>query len=405
MSGKNIELKSKVGSPAVEKNEFFGRDKELKLLIQKVARGDSVYISAPRRTGKTSLMRCAGKVLKDRGNICFFHDLEGLDSPSDWICEIAVNMHKHTGFKECLEALIKNLILSGESTLQDKLKSVIKSEKWDTHGKNFFKALYDSCPDGKRIVIFLDELAVMIENMQKEQDKELRRTEPHKEVVRFITWLRSINQEFHKKISFVVASSIGLPPLLERLKLSANINHFVDFQLEAWEHETAKECILALARGKKIRLSHETAELMTEILGIDRYSPYYVQVFFDSANDHLFSNERDSYSNDELSGIYQKYLIRGNAIKSTLNHMVERLEKSLSAEEYDLAKRILKVLAQNSGVTSKSEFKNIRDEADEESFRYVFDILKHDGYIEESDGGYCFRDKPLRDWWRNVYGD
>jgi len=405
MSRENKKLKNKPGSPAVGDDEFFGREEELERLIQKVTDGNSVHISAPRRIGKTSLMRQAENDLKDSGHICFRHNLEGFKSPSDWMYKLAEDMYKNASFTESITAIIKNVILSGESDIQDMLRSAINSERWHIQGVNFFKALYDSCPNEKRIVVFLDELAVMIEKMQKEQDKELRRTEAHEEVTHFITWLRSIHQNFHGKISFVAASSIGLLPLLERLNLSVHVNYFADFFLEAWDAETSKECILALARGKEIKISDETAGIMTEmIMTSGRCSPYYVQVFFSVANDNLFSKERDSYSKDELSEIYRKYLIRGNAISPTLNHAIERLEKSLSSEEYNLAEQILSKLAQNGEITAKSKVKNIKSETNEKSFRYVLNILKHDGYIEETDDGYYFRDKPLRDWWRNKYG-
>jgi hypothetical protein len=177
----------------------------------------------------------------------------------------------------------------------------------------------------------------------------------------------------------------------------------MNFQIDAWESETVKECILALARGKGFKISDETAEQMTTLIG-GRCFPYYVQVFFESTCDHLFSKERDSYSIEELSEIYDKYLIRGNDMGPALNHMVERLKKSLSEREYDLAQQILKKLAQNEGVTAKSEIRSIKDEADEESGIHVLNILKHDGYIDEEKNGYLFINKPLRDWWRNKHG-
>ena len=394
MSGENIVLKSKIGSPAFGDDEFFGREDELNSLIEKLIHGNNVYISAPRRIGKTSLMRRAEKVLEDNGNICFFHDLEGFSSPSEWIYELAMNMYKHTDFKKSIWVPIKNFLGAEKLSASEVIKSVVNSDQWSKQGRNFFKALYDSCPEEKRIVIFLDELAVLIQTMQEKHPNEL---------LNFLKWFRSIRQDFNAKVSFVIASSIGLHPLLERLKLNSDINDLTNFRLDAWKSETAKECILALARGKKIEISPETAERMTEIIGW--CSPYYVQAFFDSAYDHLFSNKRDSYSREELSEIYFAHLIRGNNISPTLNHMVERLAKSLTAQEFDLAKQILNKLAQNDEITAKSEVKNTKDQVNEDAVRYVLKILKHDGYIEELKDGYRFLSNILRDWWRNEYGD
>lgn len=398
MDDKNVKLKPKVGTPAVGDDEFFGREAELRLLIEKVTWGNSVYISAPRRIGKTSLMQRAEKVLEGSGHSCFFYTLEG-SSPADWIYKLAFDMYERANVKDSVVALIKNVLSSEKLSWQEALKSITNSEQWDRQGKNFFKALHDSCPEGKRIVILLDELAIMVQNMQDNR--------PENE--HFLEWLRSIHQEYHKKISFVIASSIGLHPLLKRLKLSTHVNYLENFQLDAWRPETAKECILALSRGTegKIEISPETAERMTEMIGW--CSPYYVQAFFSAVHDFLTINKRVSCSIDDLQEIYYKHLIR--SIGPTLCHMEERLGKSLSKQENSLAREVLNMMSLNDGDTAKAELRKIKDgkefrnKINEESFRNVIDVLEHDGYIEESDAGYHFLSKLLRDWWRKRYGN
>ena len=407
-SEKNI-LKSKIGPPAIEDNEFFGRDDELANLKQKVIDGNSVYIAAPRRIGKTSLMHRAKKDLEESGNICFFYDLEGMKSPSEWIRELYNDILWKKGIKITKKAgsLFNNLLINLDRKDLKILNifSLMDSDQWRRHGEEVLKTLCNSgsCPEGKRIVIFLDELAVMIQNMQQNQSKESPHTGTDETVTVFMRWLRSVRQEKpYKKISFVIASSIGLPPLLKRLNLSAEINDLDTFPFGAWKPDTAKECILALARGREIVISPETAELMTEILGW--CSPYFVQVFSNTACNHLFDKKRDSYTIEELKDIYFKYLIRGDEMNAALSHTIERLRKSLSESEYDFAKLILKNVAQNDSFTAKSEIVNIKGEVNEDFRIDVLDILKHDGYIVEEKEGYRFLSNVLRDWWRNKYG-
>jgi len=403
MSSENIALKSTVGSPAVGNDRFFGREKELKSLIEKVIEGGNFYISAPRRIGKTSLMGQAMKDLENDGNMCFSYDLEGKESPSEWIYELAINMYQNASYKKSIEAFIKNITNLGNISTLEAIKSIVNSEQWKSQGRNFFKAFYDSCPEGKKIVIFIDELAVMIQTMQETLPEELRHIKAHEEVSGFLGWFRSIRQSFNTRISFVIASSTGLYPLINRLGLNKDINDIDEFLLEAWEPDTAIECILALARGKNIVISPETAEHMTKIIGW--CSPYFVQAFFDSAYENLFNSERISYSDKELSDVYLKYLIRGNKISPTLRNMINRLEKSLPKQKFDLAKQVLNKLAQNDGIAAKSEIKNIKEQTDRDSFNDVLRTLKQDGYIEEKEEEYCFLSKLFRDWWRNEYGD
>jgi AAA+ ATPase superfamily predicted ATPase len=52
--------------PWAEKERFWDRERELADLIQLLDEGANILITAPRRIGKTSLIREAGNRIKDR---------------------------------------------------------------------------------------------------------------------------------------------------------------------------------------------------------------------------------------------------------------------------------------------------------------------------------------------------
>jgi len=107
-------LRGTVGAPVTEPDKFFDRQKEFARLIEKIKRGESVYISAPRRIGKTSLMRKVEENLRKEGYTCLFFDLEGYETPSDWISDWFVKAvsGKEAKLKGKVSMVLKNLCKS-----------------------------------------------------------------------------------------------------------------------------------------------------------------------------------------------------------------------------------------------------------------------------------------------------
>ena len=403
-----------------KKNEFYGREVELELLIEHVTQGKSVYISGARRIGKTTLMREAEKVLKEIWNKCFFHDFGGDHSPAAWICELA---KKNEGLFKVIIRGLKNFdeIMTKYGTQKNQpplsmlTEIVIDDSNWKEVGRNLFEILYESYPDGKKIVVFLDELAVMIQYMQKKQDKESRRTKAHDEVVDFMNWFSSIQRRFNERISFVIASSVRLDRLLERLNLRGTIENFEHYPLEAWKHETAKNYITEMAHKNAVDISSETAEKMLDMLG-NTHIPHYVDKFFNSVYSYLRINNRISCSIKDLPEIYSEYLITGPGICATLSEIISSFEEGLPEHEYFLAMRTLSKLAQaqNEVITMQEvkeiiyekEAKDIKDKIDEESIKNVLIILEEEGFIlkDKDEDKYRFLLPHIRDCWRKRRG-
>ena len=390
-------LRGKIGAPVKGPNEFFNREDELAELLNKIERGESVYISAPRRIGKTSLMHKTEEVLTNRGHTCLFFDLERYVSPSEWISDWFINavLEKEMKWTGKISMVFKNLLKgmgTSDSAEEGLLKGLFDSSNWRERGNNIFIALVNSLDENKRLIIFLDELAVMIEHFDNQK----------KETDIFLSWLRSIQQKHHDKLSFVAASSIGLSPLLNKLGLSNRMNAFSIFQIDAWDHETAVRCIYALARGEDIEISEDVAHCMVESIGW--CSPSYVQLFFD-----VLKNEcRDkACSCEDAKKIYLEKIVRGQRGNYELNHLEERLRRVYNEQEYTLA---MQVLSQLSGVNKVITEKELIERAYSgrycvDSFKYIMQDLEYDGYIEKTEDGWLFRSGLLKDWWHHRYGD
>jgi len=394
-------LRGKLGPPVTGTNEFFNREEELARLIEKITRGESVYISAPRRIGKTSLMYKAGEELTREGHTCLFFDLEGYDTPSDWLSKWFVKAvsDKETKLADKVSIILKNLrngMGTSETLTEGFLKGLFDTSNWRDIGNDIFDALVNSLEKDKRLVVFLDELAVMIEHFKD------KKADQKTEADFFLSWLRSVQQKHCDKLSFVVASSIGLPPLLNKLGLSGRMNSFSTFSLDAWNHETAIQCIHALARGEGMAISDDVARCMVELIGW--CSPFYVQLFFDVLKDECRGR---ICTCEDAAKIYREKVVCGQKGNYQLNHLEERLRNSFSKREYILAMQILSYLSKtDEAVAGKELAERARSEKYYvDSFQNIMHNLEHDGYIKKLENGWAFQSGLLKDWWRHRYGD
>jgi len=125
-----------VGNPAVG-NDFIDREKEISLILSTLEK-DSVLLIAPRRFGKTSIMRKIEKELLGADDICVFLEVEDVNSPHRFISEIVMALIENekierrtrlipafkSGFHWCKD----NIEEIGISVFKAKLRSNIKND-------------------------------------------------------------------------------------------------------------------------------------------------------------------------------------------------------------------------------------------------------------------------------------
>ena len=82
-------LKNKSGI-WVTGNDFFNREREVEKLTRLIDEGNSVLLVAPRRVGKTSLIRETFRRMNSRGNACTFYvDLQNCTYPHEFVEALA----------------------------------------------------------------------------------------------------------------------------------------------------------------------------------------------------------------------------------------------------------------------------------------------------------------------------
>lgn len=386
----------------VDGDKFVGRELELTQLTELLDEGANVLLAAPRRTGKTSLMRETLRRLDDRYN-CVFVDLERASGPVDAIVDLALaaQPHQRVGgrIRAWLERVVPRREPSVEGDLRERFLDAITGD-WPAKGD---RLLDDLAEAELPTIVFLDEVPILLSRMLYGGGRVMSER-GRNDVDAFVSWLRAAAQRHRGRVRFVVSGSIGLAPLLGRARLSATINYLTPFRLGPWDRQTADACLAALANNYGIELELPARERACERLGA--CVPYYVQLFFSELLADARTSRRTLVTLVDVDRVYETRLC-GGADQASLKHHVERLEMVLG-EDTSLAVDLLSAAATSLALGSQEALELAQrhprggeDPAD--TLREVMAVLEHDGYLERRGLGHVFVSTLLRDWWAKRY--
>jgi hypothetical protein len=381
-------------------DQFWDRKVELDLFIERLNEGAHLLLTAPRRIGKTSLMKEAARRLEDR-YLCLYIDLQKAESASDAIVELSLAAHCYKPAWDRIVSVFQHTLKDTIETVKLKdlsisLRSGLTPDNWRAKGDQLLEILAEQ---DRPVVLFLDEVAILVNRLLRGSDY-LITPERKEEVDAFLSWLRANSIRHQGKIRFVVTGSIGLEPLVRQAGLSATLNTFTPFHLEPWTREAAAACLVALSNGYNLTITQEATEEMLERLGV--YIPHHVQMFFDHVYQEARTADVPEVSLTMVRKVYESSMlgIRGHV---ELSHMEERLRMVLGPKldvlALDLLTEAAVVGALTVDATSILALSHFGQDWAAPA-RDVLGILEHDGYLRSRAGGYSFASALLRDWWR-----
>lgn len=394
--------------PWVDKERFWNREEELANLIELLDEGANILITAPRRIGKTSLIREAGNQVEDR-YCCLQLDLQKSHSPADIITELSVATRPHMKLWDKTKEVFKNVISSAAQNIDSlnindltiKLRDGVLSN-WQNKGDGMIEAIAES---EKPAVIFMDEFPLVVNRLLKGPDYKIT-PERLQETGAFLSWVRSITIQYKQKIRMVITGSIGLEPILQQAGLSHTINTFTPFEVEPWDTDTATGCLQALASNYEVIFEDGVKEKMIELIG--SCIPHHVQMFFHYVYMDCKKRNNMHCRKEDAARVYDSRMLsaRGHAELSTYE---ERLKSVLSTEMLPLALELLteaavteKLTAEAAMILSRDFVVNDKDIKD--VVREIMGILEHDGYLVKKGNEHVFVSKLVRDWWKARFG-
>jgi hypothetical protein len=394
------------GHPVIGKNYLKTRlflVKELKQML----REHSVIIDAPRRFGKTSVIKefkhreNAKKDEKREFNILFL-ELEGEKSINDFCLKLFKELLNLFYARKKINALqgffgdswnvfascLKKIKVPGFELELQKITKDYSFPEWKRKITSMIEHL--NSLDKKTVIIF-DEFPDMLMNFKKEaEESDFKGTTDN-----LLAWFRALRQiqDENSKCRFVFCGSVNLRKTLEGIGLSKRINDLESFVIPPINSKDAGLLIEKLA--KKNRLEIEPAGITYMVSKITNGSLYYGQIIIKA----LIETREKNFSSDSIKAIYEAMLRRGN---HDLNHYHSRLEDYLSQSDRECCAVILERLCL--GTIHEKELYDLflHEKCRYDQFQSVVNRLIYEGYLTRDindNGNLRFVVPILKDWW------
>jgi uncharacterized protein len=388
-------MKSTTGQPVRGPN-FFDREPELDELWFLVER-DHVLMLAPRRVGKTSLLLRMQDRPREGWKVVFV-DVEAVDSEAAFVAKLLAELYKlrpDGGLWSRLGEGIGNVfgrvgkVEVGATSLGLELTQAV-GDDWQKVGDRMFRLLRDlECP----CLVAIDEFPIFVRRLLG-QDNGGDRTRL------LLDWFRSLRIDTEiaeADVHFLLAGSIGLDAVVNRVAMSGTINDLRTFRLGELPDEQADALLVDLSRGESFDLPEPIRRRILEL--ITWRIPYHLQLMFDQLlrSSRFEKRELGAALVDEA---FEALL--GPESRKHFAHWEERIKDTLiSPQERDLMKALLAAAARDpKGFADDTAAQLRQQHAPSEELAPVLLALEHDGYLTRQNDRWRFASSLLREWWR-----
>lgn len=384
-------------SNTVTGNAFFNREVERRILQEKIENGEHLLLTGQRRMGKSSIAREIGRVLSEnsKNNWSFvFIDLQSCASGIEMIARLAEKMHQHPDFKNKVYLLLKPIfsvfkiveeISAGDFSI--KIREHLNAGNWQDKGRQLLEKIESN---NKRTFLVFDEFPDLINKLYKNQGIA--------GVEVLLDWLRPEIQATvpNNNMSIVLSGSIGLEPVLGRLKLMDKINNLSVYRLKPWKREIAKKCFKALAKYRAIPIHDDAIEYLLDQLGI--YIPYHIQRSWARLYEYLQEEEQTIVNKEIAEHVFKNIILRSEST-SMVCHYEDRLEETLGQYNFPIAIELLDNMCDGEWLSLDAALQFQGGNIDMD-IHYILEVLVHDGYLNTENNQWIFSDSLLRKWWQ-----
>ncbi|MPQ31865.1 ATP-binding protein [Clostridium estertheticum] len=378
---------------AARGDNFFKRPILINKLWRKIDSDSSIIISAPRRVGKTSLMRYIEDNPREKYYVVYVIT-ESVYNENKYYKEIVKailncdSIRKRDKVINSIKDIAKNIFKSIDEVGIDSVK-FSKNIEYNYYDK-FIEIMRSIDLEGHKLIIMIDEFAQTIENIQQKEG-----TAYAVHLLQSNRVLRQ-NSDINNKFQFIYTGSISLEGIARRMDSSKFINDLDIVKVTPLSESEGKNLINALLKGLDFTMDEGTINhMLNEIKWL---IPFYIQLAMDKI--------QDIYDEDNLCVIHNK------SVDIAIKRMIEENNKFSSWHERLVVyknndyKFIIETLDQISISEAKkityNETHNLAVKYNLcETYKDLLNTLTDDGYINNDDERkfYTFTSPILRMWW------
>ena len=381
-------MKIQTGNPA-RGDDFFKRENVIEKAWDHLESGSHILIAAPRRVGKTSLMKYLEDFPRPPFSLIYLIT-ESVNSEKEFYRRILNRIVKTDFVKKSNKVL--NFLEQHKPTIEKIRVDGIEFGVREEH--NYFemlcRILKSPQPEANKLVIMIDEFPETLENIIEDEGDAAGK--------HFLQSNREIRQdsEITENVQFIYTGSIGLENIVSRLNAVSTINDLVRLKVPPLTESEANQLIQELLAGVRFVLTDGVIEYIFH--QIEWLIPFYIQLVMQELRNISREQGIDAIENAHVDKALQEMLEQRNHFE----HWHTRLRTTFKGTDYSFVKDVLNITSEKSEITS-NEICDLAVKHDIEiSFKDIIGSLVYDGYINnhEEVHTYRFNSPILKMWWR-----
>lgn len=388
-------LKSSLGQPAEGEKKYFPRDKIVKKIFRKLDNGENILISAPRRIGKSSILKHIAKNHK-QNQIVKYMIVQSVNSQEEFFKKLFNELIEDKEIFEGLQSYFKK----ATSTLRSYISRVSGiSLNGITINPNEIINYYEECisliksfKTEKIIIIFIDEFPDALHNIYIKNESL---------AINFLQQNRDMREKFSdNNLQFIYTGSTGLKNVVRKFKKLDLINDITTIEVLPFTNEEAKELISRLILGFQEEIAEFDISKTTIDYILEKISwklPYYMQIIVDELFEY-YEDTQEEITSATVDLVLDKIVKSKSTHCDYFENWKDRLSRAFKNENYSFAIEVLNYIAKNESI-DYAEFCDLATKHEVQDHKYILDVLEHDGYISEDNKKYGFNSILLKNWW------
>lgn len=375
--------------------KYFKRPEINRSFWDEVNKGNHILFVAPRRVGKSSIMK---DLVKDcpKGFYCIYQDIEGVKTKNEFYQRLFGLI------LSCLSKAEKAKAILGKWTKQYSIKEItlegIKLDKKDIDYEVEVRSMIPQLKDLKiNVVLFLDEFAEVINKLNKNNKAE--------DAVSILHTIREMrHDENFRHFTLVFAGSIGLHLVVKSIDRPKIINDLHPIPVIPLSPEEAKLMIEQLTVGATVQYNDGLDDFL--ISRIKNLLPYYIQLMLEETDLIARKSGTPVITNADINAAFENVSRKGNNFEDWIERLRDYLPQHFSFINTLLVHTAHKgeiYIQKIYDIAGKPEYNRTED------YMNFVDQLITDGYLEEIEKHrYRFLSPFLQAFWLHkfpIYND
>ena len=396
-------LKPTIGQPATGREHYFDRPQISQQIRRSLERGGNLLISAPRRIGKSSLIKHL-LTQAAANEIIIYISVQSATHSNEFFEKLFKELIKNNtvfagmnGFTQRASAGLKNIISRVRNITLEGGLEIDKTANIDyyTELQTLIKALTE-----KKVILLLDEFPDAVSNMIR-HDKQL--------AIEFLLQMRELRQiSSDLGLQFILTGSSGLANVVSQLGENDLINDLEEISVAPYTEQEASVFIQRLVLGYQIHYSSDfqiNDNTLAYILEkINWRLPYYLQIMIKSLFE-AFENTQIIAEPATVDKVLAAMLTAQSEYYGYFQYWYQRLQDNLHNASYQAAIEMLNQLACDK-VSSLAQLKSLPFATKPKlPVKQILNILEHDGYISQHQQQCGFNSFLLKQWWVEHVAD